>query len=318
MKATGYILTGLLLAAASMYAVGQTAQRKTQTTNQPQAGAQTAQHAEDEKEIRAATAAFVQAFAKGDAKGLAALFVEDGEAVDGEGSSIQGRAAIEEHYAARFGESSGHKLESTIESIRFLAPGIANEIGRTQVVPAGGGAPDTGRYTAIRLRRDGKWLIASLREVPDEELTHHQHLKELEWLVGDWVEESEGAVVTTSIAWTPDKNFLIRSFDVRVQGKPELSGSQRIGWDPLTKQIKSWVFDSDGGYGEGLWMRHGDQWIVKATSVLPGGHISTATQVLTYVNKDRMRWKSIDRTHGMEVANDIAEIVMVRKAPAPK
>ena len=77
------------------------------------------------------------------------------------------------------------------------------------------------------------------------------------------------------------QNFLLRSFDVRVKGKPALTGTQRIGWDPLTKQIKSWVFDSTGGYGEGLWMRQGDQWVIKATGVRPSGRTTTATQVLS-------------------------------------
>ncbi len=122
----------------------------------------------------------------------------------------------------------------------------------------------------------------------------------------------------TSVAWSDNKNFLIRTFDVRVKGKPALTGSQRIGWDPLTKQIKSWVFDDQGGYGEGLWMRAGDQWVIKATGVRPEGRTATATQVLTYVDNDHLKWKSIDRTRGDEVVEEIDEIVMVRKPPQPR
>ena len=125
-------------------------------------------------------------------------------------------------------------------------------------------------------------------------------------------------MVFTSVGWSDNKNFLVRSFDVRVKGKPALTGSQRIGWDPLTRQIKSWVFDSNGGHGEGLWTRSGDQWVIKATGVRPDGRTVTATQVLTFVNKDNLRWKSIDRTLGSEIAHDIDEIVMVRKPPQPK
>ena len=29
--------------------------------------------------------------------------------------------------------------------------------------------------------------------------------------------------------------------------------TQRIGWDPAAKQIRSWEFDSEGGFGEGTW-----------------------------------------------------------------
>ena len=124
--------------------------------------------------------------------------------------------------------------------------------------------------------------------------------------------------VLSSFGWADHKNFLIRSFEVRVTGKPALTGTQRIGWDPLTKQIKSWVFDSQGGYGDGLWMRRGNQWVIKATGVRPDGRTATATQVLTYLNNETLRWKSIDRTLGSEIRDDVDEIIMVRKPPRPR
>ena len=38
---------------------------------------------------------------------------------------------------------------------------------------------------------------------------------------------------------------------------------QVIGWDPAAKQVRSWVFDSGGGIGEGIWTKQGDKWIKK-------------------------------------------------------
>ncbi len=273
---------------------------------------------EDEKGIRAAIDAFAQAFGKGDARAIAGLFTENGEAVGDDGEAIQGRDALEGHYAARFADAPGAKVETGIESIKPLAPGVATVTGRSRVLASDGSEAGAARFAATFVERDGKWLVASLRELPDKAAGHYEHLKELEWLVGDWVEETAESVVLTSVAWSDNKNFLIRSFDVRVQGKPALTGSQRIGWDPLTKQIKSWVFDDQGGYGEGLWMRSGDQWVIKATGVRPEGKTATATQVLTFVDKDHLKWKSIDRTRGDEVVEEIDEIVMVRKPPQPK
>ena len=49
-----------------------------------------------------------------------------------------------------------------------------------------------------------------------------------------------------------------------------LSGTQRIGWDPLKRQFKTWIFDSEGGHGEGYYTRNGDQWVVKTEGVRPG------------------------------------------------
>jgi uncharacterized protein (TIGR02246 family) len=273
---------------------------------------------EDDKAIRAIVQTFTDAFNKRDVKAIVTLFTEDGEALDTDGDAIQGRVALEEHYASRLGETEGDKLEVTIEKVVMIAPGVAREAGRTEFTPGGGGSAIFGRYSAIHVKVDGRWLIANMRELTDKQISHYERLKELEWLVGDWVEESPDAVVVTSIKWTDNKNFLLRSFDVRIKGKPAMSGTQRIGWDPLTKQIKSWVFDSRGGYGEGLWTRAGNQWVVKATGVRPDGRTATATQVLTYVNQDNLRWKSIDRTLGDEIVNETDEIVMVKKPPQPK
>ena len=256
---------------------------------------------EDEKAVRAAGEAFAQAFQKNDAKAIASLFTEDGEAIDCRGFCDPGPRALEEHYAARFADSPGIKIEPTIESFKVIAPGVARETGRTQVVTSDGETAAAGKFAAIYVKNNGQWLLASVREISNKEISHHERLKELEWLVGDWVEETEEAVVLTSIRWSDDQNFLMRSFDIRVKGKPALTGTQRIGWDPLTKQFKSWVFDSRGGYGDGLWMRSGNQWVIKATGVRTDGRTATATQVLTYVNKDTLHWKSIDRTLGDEI-----------------
>jgi uncharacterized protein (TIGR02246 family) len=318
MKISLLALPGLLLALCATAFAHDPRQDQASAAAQPASRGQGTAGTEDEQAVRASIDAFVQAFGKGDAAAIAAMFTEDGEAVDAEGDSIRGRQALAEHYASRFAQGPGDRLETKIESIKILAPGVAREMGRTQITPSEGGTPVTSRYTAIHVKRDGRWLLASVRELPDRELTPADHLKELEWLVGDWVEETPDAVVTTSFVWTENKNFLLRNYEVHVKGKPALTGVQRIGWDPLTKQIKSWVFDTTGGYGDGLWMRSGDQWIIKASGVRADGRVATATQVLTYVNKDTLRWKSIDRTIGGEISHDIDEVTMVRKPPQPK
>ncbi len=310
MKATPSILFGTFLA-ATLCLAGDSAQRE----KSPEAPVA---QAEDEKAIRAMIAGFEQAFGKGDAPAIAGLFTEMGEAIDLDGNAIRGREAIRAHYADRFASAPGDKLATEVELIHFLASGVARQDGRSKVSPAGGGTPSSYRYTATLVKGDEGWKIATLRELEDPTVGHHERLKELEWLVGEWVEETGDAVIATAMDWSEDRNFLIRSFEVRVASKPTLKGTQRIGWDPLTKQIKSWVFDSRGGYGEGFWNRSGDRWIVKSTGVRPDGQMTSATQVLTRINKDRILWKSTDRTLGGETRDDIDEFVMVRKPPEPR
>ena len=172
------------------------------------------------------------------------------------------------------------------------------------------------------MKRDGKWLQDHIRDYPlpesAEESSAHDHLKELEWLVGDWIDESDEAEVRTTCRWSEHQAYLIRSFEVKVRGKASTTGSQRIGWDPRQKQIRSWVFDADGGFSEGFVARDGERWVMKSTGVLKDGRPVSATNVLTRVNRDTIRWTSVDRTVGAEVLPDAEEITLVRTPPQPR
>jgi uncharacterized protein (TIGR02246 family) len=284
----------------------------------PAAAAPGVEPTPDEKAILAATEAFIKAYNAGDAKAIAELYTDDAELIDEDGGIIEGRPAIQEVYASLFKENPGDKIEVQAQSLKFFGGDAAKEEGIARTTSADGGEIETGRYTVLYIKKDGRWRQASVREYSDKDMHHHENLKPLEWLVGDWVNESADAVVRTSCRWAQSKNFLIRDYTIQVAGRPTMTGMQVIGWDPLTKQVKSWVFDSQGGYGEGLWSRADDQWMIKATGVLHDGRTASATQVLTYVNKDTAKWKSVDRTHGAEVVEDIDEYTLVRKPPQPK
>ena len=105
---------------------------------------------------------------------------------------------------------------------------------------------------------------------------------------------------------------------VQVGGRPAITSSQRIGWDPLAKKLHTWIFDSEGGFAEGIWTRHGNQWIAKLTGTTSDGRASSSTNVVTRVSKDRMTWQSRDRVVGDEVLPNIEEIVIVRTPPQPE
>ncbi len=48
-------------------------------------------------------------------------------------------------------------------------------------------------------------------------------------------------------------NYLLRKFGVHIVGQDAMSGTQRIGWDPLIGKLRAWIFDSEGGFSDGLW-----------------------------------------------------------------
>lgn len=273
---------------------------------------------EDSKAIRAISQEFAKAYNRGDAKAIAALFTEDAEVNDEAGDKVQGRDAIARHFAVAIGDGPKSTIELTPDSLRFLGADAARETGRSRTTPTGGGGPETSRYTVIYVRVGGKWLHDSVEELPDPSLTAHDRLMQLEWLVGDWVDEGDQGVVHTMCRWSDDKSFLLREFTIKIPGQPISSGSQRIGWDAGREQFRSWVFDSDGGHSEGLWTASGEsQWTILVSGTLADGRPVAATQVLTFVNKGHARWKSLDRTIDGEPLPDTPEVVLVRTPPKP-
>jgi uncharacterized protein (TIGR02246 family) len=270
----------------------------------------------DERAIRAADEAFVTDYNKADSKALAARFTGDAEVVELEGPRYQGRDLIERRLADTFAASPGVKLALDVEAIRFLSPDVAKEEGLSRLTTAQGAA-DSRRYTVLYVKRDGQWLISSVREEADPLVRPHDRLKELEWMVGQWVDEAPDSVVHLTCRWSEDENFLIRTFTVRLQGKPVMNVTQRIGWDPLTRQVRSWEFDSEGGFGEGRWSGSGDRWVIKHAGVRPEGTTASATNVMVRERPDRVRWVSIDRVLGSEPSLEEESYVLVRVAPAP-
>jgi uncharacterized protein (TIGR02246 family) len=270
----------------------------------------------DAKAIAGLVASFTKAFNAGDASAAAATFAEDALVVDEQGERTEGRAAIRDRLASSFADGAGSTIAVETDSLRFLGPDTALEEGRTTITPAGaGGVPETTRFTVVYVKHDGQWLQSAVRDEASPDLTPHDRLKELEWLVGEWINESEDAVVQTTCKWADNGNFLIREFTMKTRGQPVLSGTQRIGWDPTRRQFKTWIFDSEGGFGAGYWTRNGDRWVIKAEGVRQDGQHASATNIITRLGKDRASWQSVDRTVGGAAVPGVDEFTIVRKPP---
>jgi hypothetical protein len=80
----------------------------------------------------------------------------------------------------------------------------------------------------------------------------------------------------------------------------------------VTKQIRSWNFEADGGFGEGAWTKDGDKWIIKTTSVLADGSKVTATNVVTPLNADSISLQSKEQTVDGKALPDTDETKMKR------
>ncbi len=249
----------------------------------------------DERAIRETDDSFVKAYEAGDAAGVAAHFTENAEYVDESGNVFQGRPAIAESLREYFAENPVRSLQLNIETIRFISPGVAVEDGHTTLTLPENPASVESDYTTLYVKTEGKWLAASVRDhAPRDRREHRAQLQQLAWLQGDWVDEGDDAIVTFSCEAVDNGNFLLRKFTILVAGQEAVSGTQRIGWDPLTGKLRAWIFDSEGSYGEGLWHRDGENWVLKCTGVLAGGQATSGTSIYASINDHTMTWQSVD------------------------
>jgi uncharacterized protein (TIGR02246 family) len=113
----------------------------------------------DEKALQEQNEAFVDAFNRGDIKAVAEAYAPDADFLSAQGQRIKGRDALEKYFTKGFAESRGLKLQHTDSSIRFLKPDVAIADGTWEITGRPEGNPARGHYTAILMKRDGKWLI---------------------------------------------------------------------------------------------------------------------------------------------------------------
>ena len=76
------------------------------------------------------------------------------------------------------------------------------------------------------------------------------------------------------------------------EGVPQ-TGTQRIGWYPRSRGVRSWWCNSDGSFGDGSWTKSGDEWFIKSSQTLADGRAASGTFVLSRVDNDSVTLRLI-------------------------
>ena len=161
---------------------------------------------------------------------------------------------------------------------------------------------------------DGHWKPGSITDHKPEALARHQEaLKGLEWMVGTWANRGEDTSVESSCRWASSQAFLLRRFKASRAGQWEHEGLSVIGWDAQEKCIRSWMFDTDGGYAESIWTRDGDPWIANARHVLPDGRIASSIMLMKKDGDNTMIWQRVSQEVNGEVLPGGPEVRLVRE-----
>ena len=255
---------------------------------------------------------YEEAYNKGDAKTLAGFYTDDIDYIDQDGAEVKGRDAMQRLLADNFQQNPGVKLAITTEEVKQLTPDVKVSRGFATVTPAKGEAVTT-RYTLVKVKKGDHWEISQMNEREAPPLNAYAKLAALEWLVGTWQDKSGNQTVQSKINWAGDKNFLVRTIDVQ-GNETTTDGWEIIGWDPVRQQIRSWIFDSNGGFGETIWVNNGEDWLIRASNVLPDGSRSTAENVLTKVDDNKFTWESQNRTLNGEPQPSLDKIEVQRVA----
>lgn len=269
------------------------------------------------KAIDAAREATLKAFNSGDSAGLAAMFLEDGEVVDENGTVTETRAEIEALFRRFFEKFPKATLEMEVTDARAVGDEVVIEEGIRRITADQAAAAAQVRYVAVRTKQGDAWPIASYREFADDPLpTAAEMLAPLDWLVGEWVDESPEGNTKISYQWSEDGNFLLGEYNLSVAGQAAAKSVQRIGWDPVEGELRSWTFDSDGGFSEGSWMATDDGWLVKSEATLPDGGTGSATITIRQNDADHFVVESTDRMVAGAEEPDF-KLVIARKPPTP-
>jgi uncharacterized protein (TIGR02246 family) len=241
--------------------------------------------------------AYEDAYAKADVAALAAFFTEDAEYTSDDGRTFSGNAAIKACLDDAFRTRKGSRIFIRADSVKPITPDVVVEKGSTTLVSSDGDEVDA-LFTAVHVKKDGKWKISELVETPAPEIPPSARLSELSWLVGKWREADKEAGVTiqSSYQWANGGCFITRNVTVKRGEDPVLEGWQIIGWDPVAEAIRSWTFDDAGGYSEGVWTREGQRWLIRESGYSGDGSRTSADQTITKAGDDRFFWESGNRT----------------------
>lgn len=280
------------------------------------AGLAQVSQADAEKAVRAHAVRFTEAFNKKDAEAVAAFWTENGTWSDPAADlRIEGREALQENYEAFFEESPEANLDLEVVTVKVVSDDLAIEEGRATIVFPGE-APSISGYTAIHRRSGEQWLMEHVVEsqIPEIE-SHPPGLEELAWLEGEWIDSTETSSIHFENSWVAGGSYLRREFTVFIGDRVDMSGVEVVGWDPIEKRIRSWVFDSEGGFGELFWRKGDDPnvWVKKATAKSHEGEQSSALHVMTKLDDDHYSFKAVARQRdGLPLPN-IDEVTVSRK-----
>ncbi len=268
------------------------------------------------EEVRSTIRDYVAALRKRDVASLVSHWSESGESIDlDSGESTKGRESIGRVFASLFEREVDADVRVDLTAVRPIRDDVAIVDGFSTLACAGE-RPARSRFSAVLAKQNGRWLLESVREAAMPVSGHADIVKplsRLRWLLGHWESTGRGdQASSTHCFWSARNAYLVRSHvvsDAASAGKEEgdkvvsyetpagREGDREIteiiGWDPVTKSTRSWIFCSDGGFAEGTWSHDrdehgGDRIVILVDGTLGDGSPASGTLRITRLGPDEV------------------------------
>jgi uncharacterized protein (TIGR02246 family) len=256
----------------------------------------------DEQAIRRNTQKFVEAFNAGDIQAMSALWTPGGDFVGENGQTIHFQKQLAARAENRPKDLAAKdivrpSLQMTVEQVRLVTPLVATVDG-SSIFKLHPGAPAVyGRYTSTWVKNEKSgWQLDSVRENQIKEGAHRLHLMSLDWMFGEWVDSDKQAHVETKMGWAADGNYLERTYRVSLPGRGDQRGVQRIGWDPKSQRFRSWNFNDDGSFSQGLWREIENGFEIEVSGVSADGRSKGILMKIVRTGENSIEWQSTEAT----------------------
>ena len=241
-----------------------------------------------EELIRQRLGDYLTAFNAEDSQKIASLWSENGVFTNlSTGEKTEGRKQIIADLDQFFADNENTLLTAEISRFKQLTENVIQVVGNTRLQLTDG-TVESSNFEILFSKGDESWKVVSVTESLQAAASASESLKQLEWLVGTWQDDSDQVIATTSCKWSTTEVFLLRTFVIETESETS-QGTEVIGWDPQFQQIRSWSFFSDGTFGSGFWSKNGDSWVIKSIHTLSTGQIAESIRVLSDITEDSLR-----------------------------
>ncbi|MDX2106915.1 MAG: SgcJ/EcaC family oxidoreductase [Candidatus Melainabacteria bacterium] len=241
------------------------------------------------------------AFAACDAKKIAAMWSEKGTYIDTDGWEYSGRKAIEDKYKDFFSRKKG-KIAISVQSVQPIGDAAAIEKGIASFSDIDGNLLSSCTYTVVHVRNDGRWEIASATDHGEVDAQSQMSLKDMAWMLGEWHANGANGDATVVTKFANGNSFLVTRFELKDKNGKGREEMQITGFDPTQNALVSWIFDSNGGFGQARWYSHGKTWESRMNRITPGGQRLSSVNYWQLEAPDKFTWQSTRRVfEGMDL-----------------